>query len=42
VGFVADSGDGPAKSQGEKFSSYADALRHLEEVFDKPLIGRRS
>jgi hypothetical protein len=31
----------PAKSHREEFTSYADALRHLE-VFDEPLSGRGS
>lgn len=40
--YVADSGEGPARSQREEFSSYADALRYLEETFDEPLTGRGS
>ena len=38
--YVADSGEGPARSQSEEFSSHADALRYLEENFDEPLTGR--
>jgi len=41
--YVADeSGEGPASSQGEAFSPYADALGHLEETFEEPLTGKGS
>jgi hypothetical protein len=39
--YVADSGEGPARSQGEEFFSYADTLRHLEDSFAEPLTDRR-
>ncbi len=40
--YVAAPGERPAKSHGEEFSSYADALRYLEDNFDELLIGRGS
>jgi hypothetical protein len=40
-GFIAEwehvTGEGPARSHKEVFSSHADALRYLEENFDVPL-----
>ena len=38
--YLAASGEKPARSHSEEFSSHADAVKYLEEHFDEPLTGR--